>query len=152
MPFAFRIECAHNLRNLWHRLRLYHKAKQMSYTGGVIKVAEPIPPEYPNPDQWRDSLVKAYVPLAGKEAYLSLAHKCPTEGNSKLYAMNPNCKPDSPADMVLLFEANSGWNKYGDPGLFTFDNHDPKGGCVLLNDGTVKFIRTDEELRQLRWE
>jgi hypothetical protein len=31
------------------------------------------------------------------------------------------------------------------PDLFTFDNHDPKGGCVLLNDGTVKFIRTKEE-------
>jgi hypothetical protein len=28
-------------------------------------------------------------------------------------------------------------------------NHDPKGGCVLLNDGTVKFIRTKEELQQL---
>jgi hypothetical protein len=28
----------------------------------------------------------------------------------------------------------------------------PKGGCVLLNDGTVKFIRTKEELQQLRWK
>ncbi|MBN2182558.1 MAG: hypothetical protein JW715_11655 [Sedimentisphaerales bacterium] len=36
--------------------------------------------------------------------------------------------------------------------LFTFDNHDPKGGCVLLNDGTVKFIRTEEELNNLRWK
>ena len=36
--------------------------------------------------------------------------------------------------------------------MFTFDNHDPKGGCVLLNDGKVKFIRTDEELKQLRWK
>ena len=51
--------------------------------------------------------------------------------------------------------------------LFTFDNHDPKrlapivlpspqrssgGGCVLLNDGTVKFIRTEEELHALRWK
>jgi predicted enzyme involved in methoxymalonyl-ACP biosynthesis len=30
--------------------------------------------------------------------------------------------------------------------------HDPKGGCALLNDGTVKFIRTKEELQQLRWK
>jgi hypothetical protein len=36
--------------------------------------------------------------------------------------------------------------------LFTFDHHDPKGGCVLLHDGTVKFIRTEEELHALRWE
>jgi len=56
--------------------------------------------------------------------------------------------------------------KSGSPELFTFDNHDPKGGCprlrggklvpaeagILLNDGTVKFIRTEEELQQLRWK
>jgi hypothetical protein len=36
--------------------------------------------------------------------------------------------------------------------LFTFDNHEPRGGCVLLNDGTVKFVRTKEELAQLRWK
>jgi len=65
------------------------------------------------------------------------------------------------------------------PEFFTFDNHDPKGnapvvlsspaatvsvfaenmgvrdsggGCVLLNDGTVKFIRTEEEIQKLRWK
>jgi len=68
------------------------------------------------------------------------------------YAMNPNCKPDSPADMVLLFETKAGWNQHGGLELFAFDNHEPKGGCVLLNNGTVKFIRTKEELRQLRWK
>ena len=68
------------------------------------------------------------------------------------YAMNPNCKPDSPSDMVLLFETKAGWNQHGGPELFTFDNHNPKGGCVLLNDGTVKFIRTTEELQELRWK
>ena len=66
--------------------------------------------------------------------------------------MNPNCKPDSPADMILLFETKDGWNQHGGPELFTFNNHDPKGGCVLLNDDTVKFIRTEEELHQLRWK
>ena len=68
------------------------------------------------------------------------------------YAMNPNCKPDAPSDMVLLFETKDGWNQHGGSELFTFDNHDPKGGCVLLNNGTVKFIRTKEELKSLRWE
>jgi hypothetical protein len=58
--------------------------------------------------------------------------------------MNPNCGPDSPGDVVLLFETKAGWNLHGGPELFTFDNHDPKGGCVLLNDGSVKFIRTEE--------
>lgn len=68
------------------------------------------------------------------------------------YAMNPDCEPNSPPDTVLLFETEGGWNKHGGPELFTFDHHDPKGGCVLLNDGTVKFIRTKEELHQLRWK
>jgi hypothetical protein len=68
------------------------------------------------------------------------------------YAMNSNCRKDSPGDMVFLFEAKAGWNQHGGPELFTFDNHDPKGGCVLLNDGTMKFIRTKEELQQLRWK
>ena len=68
------------------------------------------------------------------------------------YAMNPNCRPSSGGDTVLLFEANAGWNQHGGPELFTFENHDPKGGLVLLNDGTVRFIRTEEELGQLRWK
>jgi hypothetical protein len=68
------------------------------------------------------------------------------------YAMNSNCREGSPDDMVFLFESQPGWNQYGGPELFTFDNHDPKGGCVLLNDGKVKFIHTKEELQQLRWE
>jgi hypothetical protein len=83
---------------------------------------------------------------------------CPAVGEGKsylaksYYAMNPNCKQDSVLDMVLLFETKAGWNQHGGPELFTFDNHEPKGGCVLLNDGTVKFIRTKEELQQLRWK
>lgn len=68
------------------------------------------------------------------------------------YAMNPNCKEDSPDDMVFLFEAKAGWNQHGGPELFTFDNHDPRGGCVLFNDHTIKFIRTEEELHNLRWK
>jgi hypothetical protein len=66
--------------------------------------------------------------------------------------VNAGSEPNSPGDMVLLFETKAGWNQHGGPELFTFDNHDPRGGCVLLNDGTVKFIRTEEELKQLRWK
>ncbi len=67
------------------------------------------------------------------------------------YAMNHACDPNSP-HTVLSFETRPGWNQHGGPELFTFDNHDPKGGCILPNDGTVKFIRTKEELAQLRWK
>lgn len=65
--------------------------------------------------------------------------------------MNPRCKRNSPADRVLLFETKDGWNQHGGPELFSFDDHDPRGGLVLLNDGTTRFIRTKEELKQLRW-
>ncbi len=66
--------------------------------------------------------------------------------------MNAACEANSPLDMVLLFETKAGWNQHGGPELFTFDNHDPKGGCVLLNDGTVRFVRTKQELHALRWK
>jgi hypothetical protein len=66
--------------------------------------------------------------------------------------MNPSCTPGSPADTVLLFEAKTGWNQHGGPEMFMFEHHEPRGGLVLLNGGTVKFIRTEEELKQLRWE
>ena len=68
------------------------------------------------------------------------------------YAMNSSCREGSPDDMVFLFESQPGWNPHGGPELFTFDNHDPKGGCILLNHGTVKFVRTKEELHALRWK
>jgi hypothetical protein len=66
------------------------------------------------------------------------------------YAMNPQCEPNSPRDTVLLFEAKAGWNQNGGLELFTLDNHDPRGGGVLLNDGIVKLVRTEGELKQLR--
>lgn len=68
------------------------------------------------------------------------------------YALNPNCKPNSPDDTVLLFESKPGWNRHGGPELFCFDNHEPRGGCVLFKNGSVKFIRTEAELHKLRWE
>lgn len=96
------------------------------------------------PAQWCDMI---------RESRNSSQFKCPGAREGRChYAMNPACEPDSPPDTVLLFETKAGWNQHGGPELFTFDNHDPRGGLVLLNDGTVKFIRTEEELKQLRWE
>ena len=103
------------------------------------------------PEGWCDTIADEYKTL-GKE-YVSAFFKCPGQQEGRCsYAVNPNCKQDSPEDTVLLFEARAGWNQHGGPELFTLDNHDPKGGFVILNDGTVKFIRTEEELRRLRWE
>jgi hypothetical protein len=109
--------------------------------------------QYPVPSKWCDTIMRNRDNSFGSDEEMSDTFKCPAvdEGNCH-YAMNPNCKPYSRLDTVLLFETKAGWNQNGGPELFTFDNHDPKGGCVLLNDGTEKFIRTEEELQQLRWK
>ena len=127
-----RSECGYNMKRLWSFI-----------------IEDPLTQkkQYPDPSKWCDVLLRRYPP-GGKEQF-----KCPSAGEGEChYAMNPNCKSYSPLDIVLLFETKAGWNQHGGPELFTFDNHDPKGGCVLLNDDTVKFIRTEEELQQLRWK
>jgi hypothetical protein len=137
-PFKLRFRCGLNM--------------QTTYTAGPLyprKVSS-----YPEPTEWCDAVMRdrtntTYVSEERMRGHL----KCPSAGEGRChYAMNPNCRADSPADMVLLFETKAGWNQHGGPELFTFDHHEPRGGCVLLNDGTVKFIRTKEELQQLRWK
>lgn len=108
---------------------------------------------YPAPSAWC-SIISIYdkTRVSGEDPAREI-FQCPGAGQGKChYAMNSECKVDSPGDTVLLFETKAGWNQQGGPELFTFDNHEPKGGCVLLNDGTVKFIRTEDELKQLRWK
>jgi hypothetical protein len=137
-PFTARQECAYNLRGIYYRT--------FRVSGGGAK-------PYPNPDDWCEAvLVDFGSPDRAKDQLLG-AFRCPSVGKgASHYAMNPNCTAGSPPEMVLLFETRESWNPHGGPELFTFDNHNPKGGCVLLNDGTVKFIRTEEELRELRWK
>lgn len=154
-PFEFRVQCAANLRNLWYRLRLCYKTEKTSPldSSGKTKMI------YPVPTYWCGAIVRACrtIRMFHNEDIIG-PFICPGTGDGKknlaksYYAMNPDCKPNSSPDMVLLFETKAGWNQHGGFELFTFDNHDPKGGCVLLNDGTVKFIRTKEELQQLRWK
>jgi hypothetical protein len=135
-PFELRLECANRLMNLSSLLQFLYQDRRTyraSRWSSVIAT-----------DRRADD-----IPATARRRYL----RCPAQDQGKChYAMNPHCKPDSPGDMVLLFEAKAGWNQHGGPELFTFDNHDPKGGCVLLNDSTVKFVRTQEELHALRWK
>ena len=137
VPFIRRLYCERHLKELRKALR---KA-----TGVENK--------YPIAAEWSDVMEQYRQARYPTKERITWSLKCPAQQEGKChYAMNPNCKPDSPSDMVLLFETKAGWNQHGGPELFTFDNHDPKGGCVLLNDGTVKFIRTKDELQQLRWK
>jgi hypothetical protein len=140
-----RVRCGANLHDLWHRLRSFRHSRKSWFRRSTTFPGV----SYPKPPEWGDTITRVY----GYSEMALRPFKCPAaEGGRCHYAMNPNCKSDSPPDMVLLFETKADWNQHGAPDLFTFDNHDPKGGCVLLNDGTVKFIRTEEELRQLRWK
>jgi hypothetical protein len=145
-PLIFRLECARTIRSLPSDWAPYIQAA---------------PKPYPPADRWCDATLELFLRLHGhgygvgpdfaKQA--ENCFRCPAAGEGRChYAINPDCRRDSPADTVLLFETMAGWNQHGGPELFTFDHHDPKGGCVLLNDGTVKFIRTEEELKQLRWK
>jgi hypothetical protein len=153
-PLELRAQCAANLRNLWHRLRLCYKTEKK----GPVDSSGKTEISYPQPANWCGAIVRACRTIEMLNEEIIRPFICPAVAESKIYlaksyyAMNPNCEPDSPPDMVLLFETKAGWNQNGGPELFIFDNHDPKGGCVLLNDGTVKFIRKNEELQKLRWK
>ncbi len=133
-PFALRSICADNLSRLH---------------GSLTSMADN--QAYPAPAQWCDTVFRRRQKLSPDRSYVRSDFECPGARTCH-YAINPDCKPDSPKDTVLLFETEAGWNQHGGPESFTFDNHDPRGGCVLLKDGTVRFIGTEEELRQLRWK
>jgi hypothetical protein len=138
-PFALRVQCANNLADLHGRLTTY--------------AAERRERAYPPMSTWSDVIVDQYTAWDYTSEFIIRPFKCLGAGKGRChYAMNTRCQVDSPGDVVLLFETKMGWNQHGGLELFTFDNHDPKGGCVLLNDGTVKFIRTEEELHALRWK
>jgi len=107
----------------------------------------------PAPERWCDGLSQTETAQVYGMEFVKGLLSCPATSERECqYAMNPRCRAGSPPDTVFLFESSSGWNQHGGPELFVFDHHEPGGGCVLLNDGTVRFIRTPEELAQLRWE
>jgi hypothetical protein len=156
-PINLRMQCAENLKNQWYRFHSYNIREAKQNNDPSLKNVT----IYPRPTLWCDDIYyndssESEIKYLKSEEGFKLFGKlfmCPSAGEGKChYAMNPNCEPNSPGDMVLLFETRAGWNQHGGQELFTFENHDPKGGCVLLNDGTVKFIRTENELHTLRWK
>ena len=67
------------------------------------------------------------------------------------YAFNPNTEPNSPDDVVLLFETKGGWNQFGGPELLTTEHHRGKGSNVLFNDGDAEFVKS-RDLEKLKWK
>ncbi len=110
---------------------------------------------YPTAEKWCDLL---------KDYHIEDRFICPAKGGTGercSYALNPNCEPNSPADVVLLFETQGGWNQYGGPELLSTENHPEYKdwfwgyrvpGCnVMFNDGQVEFVPKDR-FAQLKWK
>ena len=128
--YATRLPCGSNMKELGMVMLIYANDNKG---------------KYPESDQWCDLLIKD--PNVPETSFV-----CPANKKARsTYAINPNCEPNSPDDMVLLFETKAGWNQQGGPELLTTENHQDKGSNILFNDGTVKFIRT-EELQTLKWK
>jgi len=101
--------------------------------------------KYPTVDKWCDLLMK-HGELTEKQFV------CPSVRKGRChYAMNPDCEPNSPAYVVLLFETKGGWNQYGGPEMLTFENHKEKGCNILFNSGHVMFVKP-EQISKLRWK
>lgn len=132
--YAYRIICGVNLRDLGLAMQTY---------------ASDYNNKYPTADKWCDLLLQ-YALITEEKFVCREAFK---KGNQKPchYAINPNCEPNSPNDVVLLFETKGGWNQFGGPEILTTENHKGKGCNVLFNDGHVEFIKT-EQLVELKWK
>ncbi len=119
----------------------------MKFLGLAIQMyADENSGSYPLPEKWCD-LVSPYLGDSADKMNL-----CPAVKEYKYhYAMNPNCKPNSPPDTVLLFETqNSGLNLSGGLELLTTDNHGGTGCNIVFNDGSSTYIKK-EEIPNLKW-
>jgi hypothetical protein len=112
----------------------------------MLTYANDFDDKYPTADKWCDLLMK-YAEVTEKP------FKCPANKKERCsYAMNPNCEPNSPEDVVLLFETKGGWNQSGGPEILTTENHKGRGCNVLFNDcRTVRFV-TPKQLGELKWK
>lgn len=119
--------------------------------------------KFPAPDKWCDLLLEGdymkldqfvrprlilYWPLLGGHMLVWPPGK---KGRCN-YAMNPKCEPNSPGDMVFLFESKGGWNQFGGPELLAPEHHGGRGCNILFSDGHVAFVRGEEELGKLKWK
>lgn len=119
-------------------------SKQLNYIGLMLKLYSVTHQnQYPTPDAWCDLLCQGYL-IPNQLNCLQEVKKAST------YAINPNCKPDSDPNMVLLFETGIGWNQRGGAELLTVYNHDGAGLNVLFNDKRVEWI-PKEVISELKW-
>ncbi|MHC4097955.1 MAG: hypothetical protein ACYSWZ_18985 [Planctomycetota bacterium] len=129
-PMLHRITCEMNMPGLGVALKIYAN----DFNG-----------KYPAPEKWCDLLIE-YAEVTEK------SFVCPAakEGRGH-YAINPNCEPNSPPDVVLLFETQGGWNQSGGPDLLAGERHIGKGCCILFNNKHIQFVEK-KRFGQLKWK
>jgi hypothetical protein len=129
--------CKYNLERMYEAIKTYRDSGSNSY---------------PAPDQWCDLLQeKQYV---SKSAFWCKGGEYSLHDSNQMfsyYAMNPDCEPNSPGDVVLLFDTKPGWNQHGGAELLAPENHRGEGCNILFNDGTVKFVKK-KHFDNLRWK
>lgn len=122
--------CANNMRILYRAMLIYANDNNN---------------QYPTAEKWCDMLIE-YDPDNKEEIF-----KCKGAGKGRCnFAINSNAEPNSPNDVVLLFETKGGWNQFGGPEILTTENHKGKGCNILFNSGHVKFV-LPEQLGELNW-
>lgn len=141
---ALAMVCGHNLSRLGKAMQIYANDNQG---------------HYPEQNEWCELILKYnqverehfYCPGV-KFQWRRQVFPWPVPRNEKCYyAMNPDCEPNSPNDIVLLFETKGGWNKFGGKELLTIKNHLGGRRCnVLFNDMHIEFVKV-ERLGELKW-
>ncbi len=136
----FQRGCAPNLKALQKALQVY--------TYDFVGVG------YPTPGKWCDLLMENYgsgkEPLVDEKVFVCKHALAKGNKGRCHYAINPNCKPNSPGGTVLLFETKGGWNQYGGPEIMALENHKKRGCYILFNDGHVEFVEA-EGIGELKW-
>jgi len=122
--------CALNLVALGHAMNVYAgEHKQL----------------FPSSDKWCDLLLEHTD--VDEERF-----KCPAGGEGRShYAMNPNAEPNSPGDVVLLFETKGGWNQSGGPEILSITNHFERGCNVCFVDGHGERVKA-KDIDKLKWK
>jgi prepilin-type processing-associated H-X9-DG protein len=127
---AYRMICHANLNSLGVATQIYAR----NYDN-----------KYPTANKWCDLLVK-YAEVTEEEFV------CPSAGKGRChYAINPNASAVTHPDMVVLFETEGGWNRFGGQEMLTLENHKGKGCNILFNDGRVEFVKK-RLIGQLKWK
>lgn len=99
---------------------------------------------YPSAENWQDLLLPY---LDNRKDALKL----PTKVNiTNTIALNLKAKPDSPKDVVLLFESTGGWNAYGQSELLAPTSNGKPGCFIVFNDGYIEFI-SPQQAKNLNW-